>query len=65
MHAPTPEARRMWPRSPSRPSLMSMALCATPVTRIGRIEAVPGLRLIDAHGQPLAQPHYASFDHFA
>ena len=41
---------------------------ATPVTRIGRIEATPGLRLIDAQGQPLAraqQQRYASFDHFA
>ena len=37
---------------------------ATPVTRIGTIEAAPGLRLIDAHGQPVAQ-RYASFDHFA
>ena len=37
---------------------------ATPVTRIGTIEAAPGLRLIDAHGQPVTQ-HYASFDHFA
>ena len=37
---------------------------ATPVTRIGCIEAAPGLRLIDAHGQPMAQ-RYASFDHFA
>lgn len=36
----------------------------TPVTRIGRIEAEPGLRLVDAQGQPLAQ-RYASFDHFA
>ncbi len=26
---------------------------ATPVTRIGCIEAAPGLRLIDAHGQPM------------
>ena len=38
---------------------------ATPVTRIGRIEAAPGLRLIDAHGQPVAAPAQASFDHFA
>ena len=38
---------------------------ATPVTRIGRIEAAPGLRLMDAHGQPTAQQLYASFDHFA
>lgn len=37
---------------------------ATPVTRIGCIEAAPGLRLIDAHGQAVAQ-HYASFEHFA
>ena len=38
---------------------------ATPVARIGRIEAAPGLRLIDAHGQPVAPQPYASFDHFA
>ncbi len=37
---------------------------ATPVTRIGRVKAEPGLRLVDAHGQPVAR-HYASFDHFA
>jgi len=36
----------------------------TPVTRIGRIEAEPGLRLVDAAGRPLAG-RYASFDHFA
>jgi len=36
----------------------------TPVTRIGQIESNPGLRLIDLHGQPLANS-YASFDHFA
>ena len=36
----------------------------TPVTRIGRIEAEPGLRLVDAQGQPVVQ-RYASFDHFA
>lgn len=33
------------------------------VTRIGRIEAEPGLRLRDADGQPL-EDHYGSFDHF-
>ena len=39
-------------------------LTGTPVTRIGRIEAGPGLRLIDADGQ--AVPYtFASFDHFA
>ena len=36
----------------------------TPVTRIGKIDAAPGLRLIDSQGQPLANT-YASFDHFA
>ena len=36
----------------------------TPVTRIGQIEAAPGLRLHDSQGQPLAR-RYASFDHFA
>jgi thiamine-monophosphate kinase len=40
------------------------ALAATPVTRIGRMEASPGLRLVDAEGR--AVPHaFASFDHFA
>lgn len=37
---------------------------ATPVTRIGRIEAEPGLRLVDAQGQPV-HGRFASFDHFA
>jgi len=36
----------------------------TPVTRIGRIEAASGVRLLDAAGQPLAR-QFASFDHFA
>jgi thiamine-monophosphate kinase len=36
----------------------------TPVTRIGRIEAEPGLRLVDAHGKPVSG-RFASFDHFA
>lgn len=34
-----------------------------PVTRIGRIEAQAGLRLIDGHGQ-LLSGHFAAFDHF-
>ena len=34
-----------------------------PVTRIGRIESEPGLRVVDARGQPVPQ-HFASFDHF-
>jgi len=33
------------------------------VTRIGRIDAQAGLRLLDAQGLPVAQ-HFASFDHF-
>jgi len=36
----------------------------TPVTRIGRIEATPGLRLVDGTGQPVSG-HFASFDHFS
>ena len=37
---------------------------STPVTRIGVVQAAPGLRLVDAAGRPVAQ-RYASFDHFA
>ncbi|MEJ7931602.1 thiamine-phosphate kinase [Ramlibacter sp. AN1015] len=40
------------------------AQCATSVRRIGRIEADPGLRVLDAQGRPLSLNH-ASFDHFA
>jgi thiamine-monophosphate kinase len=36
----------------------------TPVTRIGQIDAVPGLRLVDAQGQTVPNT-YTSFDHFA
>jgi len=36
----------------------------TAVTRVGQIDAAPGLRLIDAHGAPVANT-FASFDHFA
>ncbi|MDD5029598.1 MAG: thiamine-phosphate kinase [Rhodoferax sp.] len=36
----------------------------TPVTRIGQIDAAPGLRLIDRQRQALPNS-YASFDHFA
>jgi len=34
------------------------------VTRIGRIEAARGLRVVDRHGVPLATP-WRAFDHFA
>ena len=36
----------------------------TPVTRIGVVEAAPGLRLVDAQGRSVTK-RYASFDHFA
>lgn len=36
----------------------------TRATRIGQVEAAPGMRLVDGQGQPL-QRHFASFDHFA
>jgi thiamine-monophosphate kinase len=36
---------------------------ATEVSRIGRIEAEPGVRVVDADGRILATP-WASFDHF-
>ncbi len=39
---------------------------ATPVTRIGRIEAAgSGLRLVDGAGRELPAQRWASFDHFA
>jgi len=37
---------------------------ATPVTRIGQIDNASGLRLVDAHGAPVANT-FTSFDHFA
>ncbi|WP_449371492.1 thiamine-phosphate kinase [Thiomonas sp.] len=42
---------------------VAAAQAITPVTRIGRIDAEPGLRLIDASGQVLDNV-YAGFDHF-
>lgn len=48
-----------------RDAVLGAALAAnTPVTRIGRIEASPGLRLTDASGNPLTL-QASSFDHFA
>lgn len=38
--------------------------CGVPVTRIGTIEATPGLHLVDGSGQPLPG-EFPSFDHFA
>ena len=37
---------------------------ATPVTRVGQIDAAPGLRLVDAQGAAVAN-RFASFDHFS
>ncbi len=48
-----------------RPAVEAAATqAATPVTRIGTIEAQTGLRLRDADGRPL-DARYPSFDHFA
>lgn len=44
--------------------LQAAATSQTPVQRIGRIEATPGLRLVDAQGV-LQNLQIASFDHFA
>ncbi|WP_019374745.1 thiamine-phosphate kinase, partial [Melaminivora alkalimesophila] len=38
--------------------------CGVPVTRIGRIEAQPGLRLVDAQGAAV-EGRFPGFDHFA
>ncbi|XLZ69414.1 thiamine-phosphate kinase [Massilia sp. SR12] len=48
----------------SRAAIITAAAdSGTPVTRIGRIEAAPGLRWTDAQGAPLTL-ELASFDHF-
>ena len=44
--------------------LQAATASQTPVRRIGRIEAAPGLRLLDAQGAPQALA-LQSFDHFA
>jgi thiamine-monophosphate kinase len=43
--------------------LAAAAQAATPVTRIGQIEAASGVRVVDAHGQAVVQ-QFDSFDHF-
>ena len=49
----------------ARSQIAEAALASqTPVTRIGQINAQPGLRLVDGQGQPV-QNIYRSFDHFA
>ena len=49
----------------ARKALLAAAqTSATPVSCIGRIDAQPGLRLLDAAGAPMPN-HFTSFDHFA
>ena len=49
----------------SREAIAALATqCGTPVTRVGRIEAQPGLRLVDASGKAL-DLRLSSFDHFS
>lgn len=52
--------------SPARRDAVALASRAAgvPVTRIGRIESAPGLRVFDRDGRALPQT-FASFDHFA
>ena len=52
------------PRQQQAAVLAAAQSSQTPVTRIGQINAEPGLRLLDDQGQPLPSI-YASFDHFA
>ena len=51
----------------ARAAVQTTALAShTPVTRIGTLEATPGLRLLDAHGKELGgADKYKSFDHFS
>ncbi len=47
-----------------RDAVLAASRCnATPVTRIGTVDANPGLRLVDAHGAPVHNT-FTSFDHF-
>jgi len=52
------------PASARADVLAAAASVATPVTRVGSIEAAPGLRLVDAAGAAL-DLRLAGFDHFA
>jgi thiamine-monophosphate kinase len=51
------------PPALEREVLAAAAHAGVAVTRIGRIEASPGLRLVDAAGSPLSQ-RFTAFDHF-
>jgi thiamine-monophosphate kinase len=52
---------------PDRAAAVQAAALAsgTPVTRMGRIDAEPGLRLLDGQGRLLSPQNFQSFDHFA
>ena len=51
--------------APARSAVAAAARSSqTAVSRIGRIDSEGGLRLVNAQGQPVANP-YRSFDHFA
>ncbi|MEW7848174.1 thiamine-phosphate kinase [Massilia aurea] len=52
------------PRDARAAVLAAAAQAATPVTRVGTIDAAPGLRLVDAHGAPL-ELAVSSWDHFS
>ncbi|MES2261099.1 MAG: thiamine-phosphate kinase [Pseudomonadota bacterium] len=52
------------PQSARAAVLAASVQSGTPVTRVGRIEAQAGLRLVDANGAPL-DLQLAGFDHFA
>jgi thiamine-monophosphate kinase len=52
------------PPSARQAVLAAATSSQTPVTRIGVIQAAPGLRLIDGSGKPVTA-QFTSFDHFA
>jgi thiamine-monophosphate kinase len=52
------------PASARNAVLAAAQASATAVTRVGTVDAAPGLRITDAQGQPL-QLNLQSFDHFA
>ena len=52
------------PPSQERAVSAAAARAGVAVTRIGRIEAAPGLRIVDGRGAPLER-RFAAFDHFA
>ena len=52
------------PATARKAVLAAAAQAGTRVSRIGRIEAAPGLRLVDGSGRPV-EGCFGSFDHFA